>query len=95
LDAASGLVYNYYRDYDPATGRYVQSDPIGLDGGINSFAYVANSPLDNFDEFGLVDYNAPAPRTVPVTGTTAHRLDCTEACLQRVTRNPNLSLLVT
>ncbi len=95
LDAASGLVYNYYRDYDPATGRYIQSDPIGLDGGINSFAYVANSPLDNFDEFGLVDYNAPAPRTVPVTGTTAHRLDCTEACLQRVTRNPNLSLLVT
>ncbi|ATE70804.1 RHS repeat-associated core domain-containing protein [Lysobacter capsici] len=95
LDAASGLVYNYYRDYDPATGRYIQSDPIGLDGGISSFAYAANSPLDNFDQFGLIDYNAPAPRTVPVAGTTAHRLECTEACLQRATRNPNMSLLVT
>jgi len=29
----TGLNYNYYRDYDPATGRYVQSDPIGLNGG--------------------------------------------------------------
>ena len=41
-DAETGKHYNFNRDYDPVTGRYVQSDPIGLDGGMNSFVYVKN-----------------------------------------------------
>ena len=52
--AASGPQhYNYFRDYDPSTGRYVQSDPIGLAGGINSFAYVYSSPMVYTDSSGL------------------------------------------
>ncbi|WP_161966157.1 RHS repeat-associated core domain-containing protein [Steroidobacter cummioxidans] len=48
----TGLNYNYFRDYDPATGRYVESDPIGLQGGLNTYAYANNSPLMFVDETG-------------------------------------------
>lgn len=42
------------RDYDPTTGRYIESDPIGLRGGINTYTYVGNKPLDYTDRRGLV-----------------------------------------
>lgn len=53
-DKETNLHYNYHRDYDPQTGRYIQSDPIGLRGGINSYTYVSNGPLTSSDPFGLV-----------------------------------------
>lgn len=52
-DAATGLHYNYFRDYEPGTGRYVESDPIGLKGEIATFNYAQGSPLKFIDSFGL------------------------------------------
>lgn len=50
---ASGMFYNYQRDYDPAAGRYVQSDPIGLAGGVSTYGYVGGNSLSNYDSLGL------------------------------------------
>lgn len=55
--AETGLNQNYFRDYDPAVGRYVESDLIGLAGGVNTYAYVGGNPIAWFDPFGLVDLN--------------------------------------
>jgi RHS repeat-associated protein len=53
FDAESGLNYNMMRDYDPTVGRYIQNDPIGLNGGINSYAYALNNPALLVDPLGL------------------------------------------
>ncbi|WP_243405550.1 RHS repeat-associated core domain-containing protein, partial [Solimicrobium silvestre] len=42
-DAETNLHYNYFRDYDPTTGRYAESDPFGLYAGISTFSYVASN----------------------------------------------------
>jgi RHS repeat-associated protein len=52
-DTHASLYYNYFRDYDPALGRYIQSDSIGLQGGLNRFSYVGVSPLTRVDSNGL------------------------------------------
>lgn len=56
-DAESGLHHNYFRDYDPELGRYIQSDPIGLEGGINTYGYAHQNPLVYSDPTGEI---APA-----------------------------------
>ncbi len=60
-DAASGLVQNYYREYEALTGRYTQSDPIGLAGGISTYGYAATNPLSYRDPYGLEAIIGPWP----------------------------------
>ncbi|MGQ0595500.1 MAG: RHS repeat domain-containing protein, partial [Gammaproteobacteria bacterium] len=50
FDAETGLHYNYFRDYDPTLGRYIQS---GLAGGLNTYEYALNNPIRIYDPFGL------------------------------------------
>jgi len=52
-DAETGTNYNMFRTYELATGRYLQSDPIGLAGGISTYTYVGGNPLNNADPLGL------------------------------------------
>jgi RHS repeat-associated protein len=52
-DVETGNHYNYFRDYDPKLGRFIQSDPIGLRGGVNTYGYVGGNPLSFSDAFGL------------------------------------------
>jgi RHS repeat-associated protein len=52
FDAETQTHYNYFRDYDPQTGTYAESDPSGLDGGINTFSYVDSSPIWDADLSG-------------------------------------------
>ncbi|WP_171013942.1 RHS repeat-associated core domain-containing protein [Chitinivorax sp. B] len=53
------LSHNWYRTYNPETGRYVQSDPIGLQGGLNTYAYALSSPLLKIDPMGLETAEGP------------------------------------
>ena len=51
-DAESFLHYNYFRYYDPSTGRYITSDPIGLNGGLNAYGYAVQNPNKYIDPTG-------------------------------------------
>jgi RHS repeat-associated protein len=54
FDAQTGLNYNYYRDYDPASGRYVEADPFGMVEGTNVYLYTKDQPTQLTDSFGLM-----------------------------------------
>ncbi|MGR4877799.1 RHS repeat domain-containing protein [Pseudoxanthomonas sp. LARHCG66] len=52
-DEASLFNYNYFRDFETETGRFIESDPIGLKGGLSTYSYVDGNPLQGLDPLGL------------------------------------------
>ena len=95
FDPETGLHYNYFRDYDPSVGRYVQSDPIGLDGGINTYAYAESNPTVKIDPYGLRVPARPPPGSGQLMGVFGQFCDLqawrqyqkTEADKERVKRS--------
>jgi RHS repeat-associated protein len=71
----SGLHYNWHRHYDPTTGRYLQADPLGLDAGVNRWAYAANSPLTNVDPTGRSPVEGRLPYEIMTFGRTLRFFD--------------------
>jgi len=82
FDQESGLHYNGFRDYDASNGRYVQSDPIGLEGGLNTYSYVFDDPVNDSDLLGLMGgggYSA-AHRGTIVEATSCSCDQALQAC---------------
>jgi RHS repeat-associated protein len=81
FDAETGLHYNYFRDYDPGTGRYIQSDPIGLAGGLNTYSYASSNPALYIDPKGLA-YSSHGEHAINPDGTVdaerQNRMRCGE-----------------
>ncbi len=64
FDKETNLHYNYFRYYEPETGRYVSPDPIGLTGGINIYGYAKQNPLSFVDQNGLWAIGDPLPQGI-------------------------------
>ena len=76
-DDETRFSYNFLRDYDPTLGRYIESDPIGLNGGLNTYTYVRNNPTARIDPSGRQEaamvtcFSGPNPICIGATAVTA------------------------
>ena len=84
-DKESTFHYNYFRDYNPKTGRYIESDPIGLAGGINTYGYTRGNPIKGSDRFGLW---SPGGHDAIIQNAFGNRLTAAEiGVLQQASRD--------
>jgi RHS repeat-associated protein len=83
FDQETGTHYNYFRDYDPSVGRYVESDPQGLAAGLNTYSYGLDSPVGLSDMYGLdTKYSGTIINIglVPGLGAQGYRFHLTSEC---------------
>ena len=90
-DQATGLYYNYQRDYNPDTGRYLTPDPLGFPDGADPYAYVNNDPLNKVDPLGLYQIDVHYYMTYflgVMAGLTEHQALVVASAAQYVDDNP-------
>ncbi|MCP4591167.1 MAG: RHS repeat-associated core domain-containing protein [bacterium] len=75
---APGILHVGARYYDPALGRFLQRDPIGIDGGLNVYAFVMNSPLAFVDPSGLSIDDPPGWDNPTIPGGIAPAKKCSK-----------------
>ncbi|MCO7225747.1 RHS repeat-associated core domain-containing protein [Pleionea sp. CnH1-48] len=84
-DVESGLHYNYFRDYDPSIGRYIESDPIGLGDGVNTYSYTHQNPVNYYDSNGESSISASiGAHPVGRAGVVGYRIGSTANSLYTV-----------
>jgi RHS repeat-associated protein len=93
FDKETGLFQNHHRDYDPYVGRYIQSDPIGLQGGINTYGYVGGNPISYVDPMGLDTY--VVSRDLSAIGTSARPMWDPLTHTYTFSTNPDRSIAAT
>lgn len=82
FDSESGLFQNWHREFQALKGGYLQTDPIGLRGGMNTYAYVGGSPLKFKDPTGLVQWTGTAYNfsIIDLIGASFTELDVWSEC---------------
>jgi RHS repeat-associated protein len=92
-DKETNVFYNHFRDYDALAGRYVQSDPIGLAGGVNTYVYVLSSPLLLIDPYGLqVPPGGGVTTTAAAANSSAMAAGGVAAGASNSAQNPNANI---
>jgi uncharacterized protein RhaS with RHS repeats len=77
-----GLHYNYFRNYDSAVGRYVESDPLGQRAGTNTYRYADGAPVSRIDVLGLLSFDYVTPPRVYDPTLGANTLGATNALME-------------
>lgn len=91
FDVETGLNYNGHRDYDSATGRYVESDPLGMFGGqVSTYTYVDSNPISNFDPLGLIKVNLFGPKDLVFNQRVSEYKDEPSECLVYAHGSPSV-----
>ncbi|KAF1714858.1 hypothetical protein CSC75_20135 [Pseudoxanthomonas wuyuanensis] len=87
-DAASGLNYNYFRDYDAGSGRYVESDPMGMIAGVETYSYASSTPFGLIDPFGMSGTCPASPSYAPGLWNDGRYVQGTNNCYSYAADRP-------
>lgn len=87
-DKASGLNYNYFRGYEASTGRYIESDPMGMIAGVDTYSYASSRPLGLIDPYGMSGTCPVSPSYLPGLWNDGGYIQLTNNCYSYAADRP-------